>query len=154
MEINGIYLYWQESLTTPYLLCISCSEINLKNMLKNIIEEYKKKYEINDYIFKIEPVKLYVVSKIKNENENEKILLKKVIFYKEEFIKNKIYGMNKNNLNSVDQVLLKVIYESDENSVEYQLFLEELRNNELFKNNISSNSIEYDKYYDEGILNA
>ena len=166
MQIYGIYLHWEKSSSTPYLLGVSCSKEILETMLISIIEEYKKKYEINDYIFKIESVKLYIASKEKDQdikilliekfirsftnsvNTNIKILLR------EDFIKDKIYGMNKESLHSVEQVLLKVLHDSDENSIEYQSFLEELKNHILLKNNISSNSIEFDKYYDEGILNA
>lgn len=151
MQIYGIYVYWQESVDTPYLLAVSCSEETLKTMLKNLIEEYKHEYEINDYVFDIELVTLYVVTKCENGN----LKLNKTIHYNEEFLKNNIYGMNYLSANLTKQVLLKISHEAEESSLEYQLFLEDLRNHELFKeNDFSSNSIEFDKYYDESILNA
>lgn len=144
MQIYGLYLHSLESISTPYLLVTSCSEEKLKNILENIIKD-------DTCTYTIEVVDLYVVSKCENRN----ILFKKTFHYDEEFIKNKIYGMNLCSSSSVDQVLLKIFHDSEENSEEYQLFVQELRNHELFKiNDFSLNSIEFDKYYDEGILNA
>lgn len=144
MQIYGLYLHWLESMSTPYLLVTSCSEEKLKNILKNIIKD-------DTCTYTIDTINLYVVSKCKNGN----ILFKKTFHYDEEFIKNKIYGMNLCSSSSVDQVLLKIFHDSEENSKEYQLFVQELRNHELFKtNDFSSRSIKFDEYYDEGILNA
>lgn len=67
----------------------------------------------------------------------------------------KVYGMNKNTNSYVDQVLLKVTHDADENSIEYKTYLDELRKSKIFEeDDFSLNSIEFDKFYDEGIINA
>lgn len=146
MQILGIYLHWIESKETPYLLAVSCSQEKLENMLQTLDKD-------KQYTYTIEPVKLYIFTKYKNE----KISFNKAIFFNEDFIQDKIYGMNKHSLTltRVDQVLLKILHDCEEDSVEYKTFVEEVRNRIMFQeNNFSSNPIKFDKYYHESILNA
>lgn len=171
-KIKGLYFIWNESKETPYLLAVSLDEEKLQNILQTIKKEPDGEYIIIE-------VKLYVLTKIYN-----KLLLSRAISFTEEFIGNKVYTMNKieyamNNLRdiasrttgcairslaktehlesneSVNQVLIRIIHDSDENSEEYKTFIEEIRNDKLFEeNNFSLNSIKFDIYYEDGMLNA
>ena len=145
MQIYGIHVHWSESPSTPYLLAASCSKEKLENILKNSI-----KHDCN-CTYTIEQVDLYVVSKCKDGN----ILFHKLAYYDEEFVKNKMYGMNICSSTSVKQVLLKILHDNEEYSEEYQLFVEELRKHKLFiDDNFSTGTIQFDEYYEEGVLNA
>lgn len=148
MKMYGIYLYCQESITTPYLVAVSESFETLQTMLPTIQEKYTT---IDDCILDIEIVPVFVVT----QKDNGPILLRKTRLY-EEYSPNKMYGMNYTSQDTIHrQVLLKVSHEAEESSVEYQSYLTFLRNHPLFvKNDFSWNSIQYDHYYDEGILNA
>ena len=92
---------------------------------------------------------MYVVSKRK-----EGIILLKKTDETEET--NKLYGMNLVlHYPVIHQVLLKISHEAEESSVEYQEFCKELRNHPMFiENDFSTNPIELDRYYEEGVLNA
>lgn len=142
MSIYGIQLYWKESVNTPYLMAVSRSQ----NMLEQMIVENHLREE-TDCVVKIEPIPLYVVSKGKEGI----ILLKKT----DEPI-NKLYAMNRVfHYPVIHQVLLKISHEAEESSVEYQEFCKELRNHLLFtENDFSTNPVELDRYYEEGMLNA
>ena len=61
---------------------LSCSKEKLKNILENSINHD------SNCTYTIEQVDLYVVSKCKDG----KILFHKLVYYDEEFVKNKIYG--------------------------------------------------------------
>lgn len=151
MKMYGLYVYWQESINTPYLIAVSESFETLRTMMPTIQEEYNQKYKIiDDYILDIEIVPVFVVT----QKDNGPILLRKTRLY-EEYSPNKLYGMNYAIKDTINQVLLKISHEAEESSVEYQSFLTFLRNHPLFvKNDFSLNSIQFDHYYDEGILNA
>ena len=84
MQIYGIYVHWSESLSTPYLLAVSCSKEKLKNILENSINHD------SNCTYTIEQVDLYVVSKCKDG----KILFHKLVYYDdEEFVKTEIKFM-------------------------------------------------------------
>lgn len=147
MSIYGIQLYWQESVNTPYLMAVSRSQDILEQM---IVENHLR--EETDCVVKIEPIYMYVVSKGKEGI----ILLKKTDEPTEPEEINKLYAMNREfHYPVIHQVLLKISHEAEESSVEYQEFCKELRNNPMFtENDFSTNPIELDRYYEEGILNA
>ena len=144
MSIYGIQLYWQESVNTPYLMAVSRSQNILEQM---IVENHLR--EETDCVVKIEPISMYVVSKRKEGI----ILLKKT---DEPIETNKLYAMNHVfRYPVIHQVLLKISHEAEESSVEYQEFCKELRKHPMFiENDFSTNPIELDRYYEEGILNA
>ena len=72
--------------------------------------------------------------------------------------KNKIYGfnstiINNNGLQSI-QALLVVCSTFDVDSEEYCKLLEKIKEKKVFEHGISLNSIDFDVYYDESIMNA
>jgi hypothetical protein len=143
MQIKGLYVIWNESPETPYLIMVSLDEEKLKTFLSTLNINNDEKYIINE-------VKLFVVS----STIKGKILFSRAIGYSDEFIKDKIFAMNQCKSNYIDQVLLKIVHDSDETSDEYKNYVEELRNNKLFEENtFSNNLIKYDTYYVEGLLN-
>ena len=63
---------------------------------------------------------------------------------KVDFNKDSLYAFNKITTNAVDNVLLDVS----------GFDIEELRKSPIFKDDLSENIIEFDTYYEEGIMNA
>jgi hypothetical protein len=120
---------------------VSLDEEKLQNILLTLKKEADGEYIIKE-------VKLYILSKIYN-----KFLITRATSFTEEFIGKKVYAMNKTD----NQVLIKVfvLHDSDENSEEYKTFIEDIRNDKLFEeNNLSLNTIKFDTYYEDGMLNA
>lgn len=157
IKIKGLYAVWNLSPGTPYLVAVSLNEDVLQNILKKLNEEV----EFEDGYYSIREVTLFIVTTIK---DNDKILISRALSYSEDFIKDKIFAMNKNNNvvslvgtpdTTLDQVLIKITHDSDECSDEYKDYVNKLRNNKLFEeDNFSENPIQFDKYYEEGVVNA
>jgi len=114
--------------------------------LESILESIDKNDNILDYM--IRKLTLYSITK----TDNDKLLFSKVLSYKNN---EKIYGIViKKNKICFDEIgLLKVTSNYDENSLEYKLYLDELRKTIIFEDNkFSLESIKFDTYYENSII--
>ena len=135
MQIKGIFIISDDD--EMYLLEISYDEQKLKNRVLLLDDN---RYVIKDVI-------LFIFSTY----EDDKYLLSRAISYKEDFVKNKIFAMNYQN----GQVLLNITSDYNGESEEYKNFVKNIKQYKIFENcNISQNRIDFDKYYDESVMNA
>jgi hypothetical protein len=120
-----------------YIQAISYDKNVLQSMLDNLDSNTLNRA---DFVIK-ENTPVYSLLKLRTNTEDKsKIYLYPV----NKFNTNKLYGFNKMTSNGVEQVLLDV--------TTFNNF--ELKNKPFFKNDLSDNSIIFDKYYDEGIMNS
>ena len=171
--IYGLVFYVNGSFETPYLEMISLDTDILEK--KRIFFKDDKLYEDGELI--IEPIQCFeimkvtdkdAVSKVTNKDAGSKtfnciLYSKKItlsfdeIQYNVKVKDDKLYAMNlsvfRYGKEYIDQVLLKIVH--DESSLQtYEEFVKELRETPFFKyNNLSSNTIAFDTYYDEGMIN-
>jgi len=117
-----------------YVNAISYSKELLEDMIKNIHPDDLK---LADFIVK-ENMPIYFLVSL-----NDKILLA-TSYGEVTFNKDNLYAFNKITTNKVENVLLDI---SGFN-------IEELRNSPIFKDDLSENIIQFDVYYEEGIMNA
>lgn len=150
-QIRGLYFIWDASPDTPYLQAISTDRNKLLDMVPLLQQNLKKNNSFGE--IRIKNVDHYQLEVI-----NNKILFSKYLLPKSVFIKDKTYCMNlvsiKNNKEYVDQVLVTVINDYNVESKEHKDFIEEINNHELFKNNLSSNPVQLDILYEEGVING
>ena len=140
VKIKGLYFYWDKSPETPYLEAISLDENKLINMVPILKERTN-----NDGEFVIRNVDIFIAQKL-----DDGLLISKSLIMSEYFInKGSIYAFNSFNNKFVDQALLLII---DNNKQE---IINMVNNSDYFKEcGISANPVEFDKLYDEGIINA
>lgn len=117
-----------------YVNAISYSREILEDMIKNI---HPDDLLLADFIIK-ENMPVYFLMPL-----NGKVLLATSLD-KVDFNKESLYAFNKITTNAVDNVLLDIS----------GFDIEELRNSPIFKDDLSENIIEFDTYYEEGIINA
>jgi hypothetical protein len=120
-----------------YIQAISYDKSCLQSMLDNLDSNT---LNLADFVIK-ENTPVYSLLKIKTNTEHKSNI---VLYSVNKFNDNKLYGFNKITSNGVEQVLLDV--------TGFNNF--ELKNKPFFKNDLSENSIVFDKYYDEGIMNS
>jgi hypothetical protein len=138
--MSGIYslLSIEKNCTEDqYIQAISYDKNVLQSMLDNLDSNT---LNLADFVIK-ENTPVYSLLKLRTNTEDKsKIYLYPV----KKFNTNKLYGFNKITSNGVEQVLLDITV--------FNNF--ELKNKPFFKNDLSDNSIIFDKYYDEGIMNS
>lgn len=135
--MSGIY-----SLVSIDKSCRECQYVNAISYSREFLE---------DIIKKIHPDDLYLAEFIIKENTpvyflmplNGQILLATSLD-KVDFNKDSLYAFNKITTNAVDNVLLDI----------RGFDIENLRTLHIFKDDLSENIIEFDTYYEEGIMNA
>ena len=116
-----------------YIMAISYDKQVLENMLANVKLQYTEKlcnFEIkeNTKLYKLYNIdNKYFVTRIVKCNENSKL-----------------HGFNKITLFGCEQALLDVS----------NININNINDFDMCKNNVSTNEIFFDVYYDEGILNA
>lgn len=122
--------------------CRECQYVNAISYSREILE---------DMIKNIHPEDLYLAEFIIKENMpvyflmplNGKVLLATSLD-KVDFNKENLYAFNKITTNAVYNVLLDIS----------GFDIEELRNSPIFKDDLSKNIIQFDTYYEEGIMYA
>jgi len=120
-----------------YIQAISYDKNVLQSMIDNLDSNTLNRA---DFVIK-QNTSVYSLLKLTTiKGEKSKIYLYPV----NKFNDNNLYGFNKMTSNGVEQVLLDV--------TTFNNF--ELKNKPFFKNDLSENSIIFDKYYDEGIINS
>lgn len=162
MKVNGLYFIWSYSEETPYLEAVSYSV----EKLQEIQESIKDKECFQDGRFEIREVPVYIAY-MKNNKIKLSMINSSQIHSFYDGVMPKIYCMNvppelltsttcnKTPENgTIDQALLLLLF-THRNDAEYLAILEQVRNSEIFlDNDFSENPIEFDKYYDEGVINA
>lgn len=154
--VFGLYFSDPEMNSEKIVHAVSTDKTKLLNLLKTISNDYKQRSRIE-----ILPIKMYSVTKLhgivnysKLMGKNKDLLFLKVNQIDSDILNGKLYGFNYNNNNNYEQAILYVSsnYKVDTNN--YNELIELIRNEDFFKYNISENYIHFDKYYDEGIINA
>jgi hypothetical protein len=115
-----------------------CSNLLMEVMNLNNIDS--NTLNMADFVIK-ENTPVYSLLKIRTNTEHKSHIF---LYSVNKFNDNKLYGFNKVTSNGVEQVVLDVT--SFNNFVLIQ--------RPFFKNDLSYNSIVFDNYYDEGILNT
>lgn len=143
---------------------ISLNQENLQEILDwEVPSEFKEVVK-----FEIKPIDIYLLIKFKETIDNQNLVSalfspfgneKNLSLMKQRSIrldafKNKIFAFNKITTNDITQCIVAVAHDSDGSSDEYKKHLEYIKTQKIFNNSISNNSIEFDIFYDEGILNA
>jgi hypothetical protein len=146
---------------------ISFNKENLENILDTRVpKEYK---EMAKYVIK--PINVVSLIKLlKNEytsevtgkkfrlnafGTNNDLLLMHTFKAKVNEFKNKMFAFNEKLKNGEYlQSIIIIAHDADYDSIIYKEHLEYVKKQKIFKNNISDNPIEFDVYYDEGIINA
>jgi hypothetical protein len=140
---------------------ISLNKDTLNDILNNQVpEEYKQMVK-----FVIKPIQVYLLIKfieIEKANKifkcfgtNKDLTLMPSSQVNINTFKNKMFGFNKK-INNGDYIQSILIISNDNNyeSEEYKKHLEYVKEQDMFKNEISENQIMFDTYYDESIMNA
>lgn len=126
----------KECTNCQYVNAISYSKELLENMIQNIHPDLLKAANFlikpNTYIYRL----IYFHGKI--------LLTKPYFDYNIIFNTNNLYAFNKITTSGVENVLL--------DTTGYNV--EDLRRLSIFKNDLSYNIIQFDVFYDEGIMNA
>jgi uncharacterized membrane protein len=138
--MSGIYSLVsidKQCVDDQYIQAISYDKLCLQSMIDNLDSNL---LSLADFIIK-ENTPVYSLLKIKTNTEPKSNIC---LYSVNKFDDNKLYGFNKLTSNGVQQVLLDVTPFNNY----------ELKKKSFFKNDLSENSIVFDKYYDEGIMNA
>ena len=133
-EIYSLVSIDKECRECQYVNAISYSRELLEDMIKNI---HPDDLTLAEFIIK-ENMPVYFLMPL-----NGKILLATSLD-KVDFNKDSLYAFNKITTNAVDNVLLDIS----------GFDIEELRKSPIFKDDLSENIIEFDTYYEEGIMNS
>ena len=99
------------------------------------------KINLANFVIK-ENTPVYSLLRISITNKEHQSML--FLYSVTKFNSDKLHGFNKNTSNGVEEVLLDI------NGFQYN----ELKDKTFLQNDLSENSIVFDKYYDEGIMNA
>lgn len=176
MKVKGLYFIWSHSEETPYLEAVSYSV----QTLQEIQESIKDKECFQDGRFEIREVPVYI-ARMKNKKIKLSMINSSQIYSIYGDTPNYLYCMNMtpelrssiiypntcdsiissstscNKINDdgiIDQVLLMLMF-TYHTKEEYADLIKTARNSEVFlENDFSENPIEFDKYYDEGVINA
>lgn len=133
-EIYSLVSIDKECRECQYVNAISYSSEILEDMIKNIPPD---DLLLADFTIK-ENMPIYFLMQL-----NGKILLATSLD-KSDFNKDSLYAFNKITTNAVYNVLLDI------NGFD----IEELKKSPIFKDDLSTNVIHFDTYYEEGIMNA
>lgn len=133
-KIYGIVSIDKSCDCCQYVQAVSYSKELLEDMINNI---HPDDLLLADFTIK-ENIPIYFLMPL-----NGKILLATSLD-KVDFNKDSLYAFNKITTNAVDNVLLDISGFDVEN----------LRTLHIFKDDLSENIIEFDTYYEEGIINA
>jgi hypothetical protein len=141
---------------------ISFNRQSLQDILENKVpEEYK---EI--VTFKIKPIQVFLLTRLIKPNDemqnifncfgtNKDLSIMPTTMINLKTFTNKIFGFNKLVTNdNYLQSLLLIPHDSKYDSDEYKEHLKYIREQHIFKNNISENPLNLDVFYDESILNV
>jgi hypothetical protein len=143
MKMSGIYSLLsidKDCAYDQYIQAISYDKSSLQSMIDNLDSNTLNRA---DFVIK-ENTRVYSLLKI-TKSVRLGIVKSRILLYSvNKFNDNKLYGFNKITSNGVEQVLLDV--------TGFNNF--ELKKKPFFKDDLSENIIVFDKYYDEGILNA
>jgi hypothetical protein len=151
INIKGLYFIWDGSLETPYLEAISLNENKLIEMIPLLKNKIKSTDSDGEIIIK--DVDIYIAQKINNILK----INKTVIIPSDFFLTGKLYAMNLDKQNIIDQVVLIVLDDNHVNSNEHKEFVKSIENTDLSEYKIleiSNNPLELDLLYDEGTINA
>ena len=164
MYIYGLYFYHNESFETPYLEMVSLDKTILEEKCLSVKDN--KCYQ--DGILMIEPVHIFLLNKVKNKDmfpkkynilfgKESNLLLTLMIQNKDMLDYPNVYVMNyffiRDGIEHIAQVLLKIEYDTSSTQT-MEEFIKELREEFYFQNNnFSKNSIKFDTYYNESMIN-
>lgn len=139
--MSGIYSLVSIEKDCPedqYIQAISYDKSCLQSMMDNLDS---KTLNVANFVIKENtPVYSLLQTSITNKEHQSMLLL----YSATKFNSDKLHGFNKNTSNGVEQVLLDI------NGFQCN----ELKDKTFLKNDLSENNIVFDKYYDEGIMNA
>lgn len=155
-ELLGLYLSNPENPYEKILHGISYDKNILKNMIKLIDKEYLNKSKI-EFL----PVKFYSISRVlesqnfpmKLYGKNKDLMFIELTSYNKESVENKIFGFTRVYNNKIEEAIISISHDSHYNSSEYKNHLVYIKNTSNFKS-LSENPIQFDTFYDEGIMNT
>jgi len=162
-NIYGLFSYDKEDDSCPILHAISINEETIKNILDKYVNPEFFKYAD----FKLHKIKMFSVAKLiftsPNElfkkiqlaGESKNIMIMKSTMAKKEALDGKIYGFNMpQKYGGYQQVIMGFWHGSDKDSSEFKEFINNIKKEKIFDDGLSENPIEFDVYYDDGIMNA
>jgi hypothetical protein len=159
-DVYALYAIPEDDYST--ILAISLNKESLQDILENQVTEEDKKI----LKFEIKSFPIFLITKLINPNEkvqkmfgcfgtNKDLSMMPITSVKFITFTNKMFGFNKklSNGDYIESVLL-IAHDSAHDSDEYKEHLKYIREDAIFKNNVSENPINFDIYYDEGMMNA
>jgi hypothetical protein len=149
----------------PILHAISINKETIKNILQTCVDPSYFEYAN----FEIKIVKMHLVSTLLIRFDSELTKKKHSIFYgesnnifigksltcNEDIMTGKLYCCNLRTITGgYEQAILNFVHNSKSDSVDYKEYIENIRKEKMFSGGLSENSIEFDTYYDEGLMNV
>lgn len=148
--IYGLYTVPDGDYATVHSISVNKEKLEeiAENQIPNEIKKIVK--------FEIKPIRVYSFVTLLNNPfglpKSYNLMLANSIDL--DTFKNKIFAFNKITSFDCEQCLVAIAYNADSSSDEYQEHLKFVKNLKLFDNNISENPINFDVFYDEGIMNV
>ena len=160
-KILGLFSIDKTDDSCPILHAISLDNDILENMLKINVSKEDTEYAF----FKIRPIKMFSVIKlldpskmakfIKLQGDKKDMFITTPICIKKFLFDKKTFGLNIQTKNKgYEQAIIVFLYGSDHAEEEFNNYIKEIHNESIFKDNISKNSIMFDTYYYNGLMNA
>jgi hypothetical protein len=159
--IYGLYAIPEGDLPTIHAISLS-KEVLQDILIDQVPDEFKQivKWDIH-------PIQTFIVCRLLNltshnndstiefvEKIGTNLMLMPLNKVKLDSFENKIFGFNKVLKNSNFYQTINYSYGVSIWSEEYTKHLEYINSEDTFNNNVSENPIQFDQYYDEGIMNA
>lgn len=162
-NIYGLFSYNKEDHSCPILHAISINEETIKNILDKYVNPEFFKYAD----FKIQKIKMFSVATLiftspndifKNMQllgESQNIMILKSSMAKKKVLDGKIYGFNMpTKSGGYEQVIMGFWHDSDKESLKFKEYINNIKKEKIFDDGLSENPIEFDVYYDDGLMNA
>ncbi len=166
-NIYGLFSNDKEDVDNEYpiLHAISVNKETIENMLKTCVDPSYFEYAN----FEIRTIKMHLVTTLairfdseftKKKHrmfygESNNIMIGKTLFSHKEIMSGKLYCCNlPTETGGYEQAVLNFVHNSESESIDYKEYIENIRKEKMFSGGLSENSIEFDTYYDEGLMNV
>ena len=159
-DVYALYAIPEDDYAT--VQAISLNKESLQNILETQVpEEYKQMVK-----FEIKPIQVFALTKFIDPSDkvqktfgcfgtNKDLSLMPITMVKFITFTNKMFAFNKELKNGdYTQSILLIAHDSAHDSDEYKEHLKYIREESIFKNEVSDKPINFDIYYDEGIMNV
>lgn len=158
-NIYALYAIPPDDFSTVH--AISLNREILQDILENqVLEEYKQMVQ-----FEIKPIQVFLCGKLINPDKNttqifggfgtnKDLILMPTTMLNPNTFTNKMFGFNTQIKNGdYIQSILLIAHDSAYDSDVYQEHINYIKEQTIFKNNLSREPIQFDTYYDESIMN-